>query len=172
MVPVSLMLKGWHHFHVEPSTQIWRLWKETERYKHHLSHLMTRLRSTFSLGICPVFAVRMKKAWVLSYPLSAQRRLWSDWADAQADLSLRWSHSHFVGFVMRRLICINLYCRQLQAGSHPLKQFSSVQDFLPFYEQQMSIFYLSLSQITKLWACVTKTYKIYSKNCPGVLRLT
>ena len=26
-----------------------------------------------------VFAVRMKKAWVLSYPLSAQRRLWSDW---------------------------------------------------------------------------------------------
>ena len=34
-----------------------------------------------------VFAVRMKKSWVLSYPLSAQRRLWSDWVDAQADLS-------------------------------------------------------------------------------------
>ena len=50
-----------------------------------------------------VFAVRMKKAWVLSYPLSVQQRLWSDWADAQADLSLRWAHSHFVGFVMRRL---------------------------------------------------------------------
>ena len=50
-----------------------------------------------------VFAVRMKKSWVLSYLLSAQRRLWSDWADAQADLSLRWAHSHFVGFVMRRL---------------------------------------------------------------------
>ena len=49
----------------------------------------------------------MKKAWVLSYPLSAQRRLWSDWC--QAGLSLRWAHSHFlvchvaahfVGFVM------------------------------------------------------------------------
>ena len=26
-----------------------------------------------------VFPVRMKKHWVLSYPLSAQRRLWSDW---------------------------------------------------------------------------------------------
>ena len=50
-----------------------------------------------------VVAVRMKKAWVLSYPLSAQRRLWSDWADAQADLSLRWVHTHFVGFVTRRL---------------------------------------------------------------------
>ena len=28
----------------------------------------------------------MKKACVLSYPLRAQRRLWSDWADAQASL--------------------------------------------------------------------------------------
>ena len=59
-----------------------------------------------------VFGVRMKKAWGLSYPLSAQRRLWSDWVDAQADLSLirlggcpGWSESSlgaksFVGFVM------------------------------------------------------------------------
>ena len=39
-----------------------------------------------------VFAVRLKKALVLSYPLSAQRRLWSDWADAQADQSFRWAH--------------------------------------------------------------------------------
>ena len=45
-----------------------------------------------------VFAVHLKKAWVLSYPLSAKRRCWSDWADAQADLSLRWAHSHFVSF--------------------------------------------------------------------------
>ena len=50
-----------------------------------------------------VFAASMKKAWVLSYLLSAQRRLWSGWADAQADLSLRWAHSHFVDFVMWRL---------------------------------------------------------------------
>ena len=45
-----------------------------------------------------VFAVRMKKDWVLYYSLSAQRRFWSDWADAEADLSLRWAHIHFVGF--------------------------------------------------------------------------
>ena len=38
----------------------------------------------------------MKKPWVLSYPLSAQQRLWSDWVDAQADLSLRWVHRHFL----------------------------------------------------------------------------
>ena len=47
-----------------------------------------------------VFAVRMEKAWVLSYTLSAQRRLWSDWADAQTDLRLRLAYTHFVGFVM------------------------------------------------------------------------
>ena len=47
-----------------------------------------------------VFAVHMKKPWVLSYPFNTQRRLWSDWVDAQADLSLRWTHTHFVGFVM------------------------------------------------------------------------
>ena len=52
-----------------------------------------------------VFAVRMKTAWVLSYPLSAQQRLRSDWADAQADLSLRLAHSHFVGFGMTWLKC-------------------------------------------------------------------
>ena len=56
-----------------------------------------------------VFTVRMNTAWVLSYPLSAQRRRWSDWADAQADLSLRWAQSSFVGFVMRQLIFILLF---------------------------------------------------------------
>ena len=54
-----------------------------------------------------VFAVRMKKAWVLSYLLSVQRRLWSVWVDAQADLSLRWAHMPFCRFchVMSRLKC-------------------------------------------------------------------
>ena len=45
-----------------------------------------------------VFAVHMMKAWTLSYPLSAQRRLLSDWADAQAELILRWAHMPFCWF--------------------------------------------------------------------------
>ena len=45
-----------------------------------------------------VFAVRTMEAWVISYPLSAQRRLWSDWVDAQADLSLRRAHMPFCWF--------------------------------------------------------------------------
>ena len=44
-------------------------------------------------NLIQVFAVRMKKTWVLSYPLSTQQRLWSDWADAMADPSLRWVQS-------------------------------------------------------------------------------
>ena len=72
--------------------------------KMSVSPAKTQIR----LGIRPVWSesslVRMKQHWVISFPLSAQRRLWSDWADAQADLSLRWTHTHFVGFVMSRLL--------------------------------------------------------------------
>ena len=32
-----------------------------------------------------------------------QQRLYSDWADAQADLNLSWAHSHFVAFVKSQL---------------------------------------------------------------------
>ena len=39
----------------------------------------------------------------------------SDWADAQADLSLRWAHSHIVGFVMRWLIYLPFWCFSFQA---------------------------------------------------------
>ena len=59
-----------------------------------------------------VFAVRMKKPWFLSYPLSAQRRLWSDWADLWsdwADLSLRWAQCLFVGFIMLWLKYVFIY---------------------------------------------------------------
>ena len=59
-------------------------------------------------SLIQVFAVRMKNPWVLSYPLSVQPRLWSDWASAQADLSLHWAHTHFDGFVMSWLIYFKL----------------------------------------------------------------
>ena len=92
----------WLIFHISPwKSMLWEL--------IHLSRLMTKpikwhLRPTNldQLGHLPslnrVFAVGMKKAWVLSYPLSAQRRLWSDWADAQVDLSLRCAHMQVCWF--------------------------------------------------------------------------
>ena len=49
-------------------------------------------KTLIRLGGC-----RMKRAWILSYPLSAQRLLWSDWADAAwrelGFLATHWAHS-------------------------------------------------------------------------------
>ena len=78
-----------------------------------------------------VLAFRMKKPRVLSYPLSTQRRLWSDWTDAQADLCLRWAHSQFVGFVMSRLLyaCKYMYMKGKSAKKKRHKR--KTQGFLP-----------------------------------------
>ena len=63
------------------------------------------------------FAVRMKKPWVLSYPLSAQQRFWSNWAAAQADLSLCWAQARFDVFVMLWLILSSAVV--LQSSNEP-----------------------------------------------------
>ena len=70
-------------------------------------------KTQINLGICPVwsvFAVRMKEHWVLSYPLSTLRRLWSAWTFHQSGQMSRliWVFAgctcHFVGFVVQQLI--------------------------------------------------------------------
>ena len=74
---------------------------------HDKTNKMTSAPSEDSVRpVWSVFAVRMQKAWVLSYPLSVQRRLWPDWADAQADLSLRWAHIPFCWFCHEAAQCI------------------------------------------------------------------
>ena len=72
---------------------------------HDKSHKMTCSPSEFSdkpghpPNLIPVITVRMKKpSGPYSYTLSAQRKLWSDWMDAQSDLSLRWVHRSFCLF--------------------------------------------------------------------------
>ena len=45
-----------------------------------------------------VFAVRSVGSWGPNVSSCGQRRLWSDWADAQADLSLRWAQRSFCWF--------------------------------------------------------------------------
>ena len=71
---------------------------------HHcyMSRLMTKptklhlrpANTQISLGIRPVWSESSLSTWrklgslACSYPLNAQRRLWSDWADAQTDLIL------------------------------------------------------------------------------------
>ena len=80
----------------------------------NMSRFMTK---PTKLHVCPAktqISLGIHLVW-LEFSLSAWRKLgslathwassedWSDWGDAQADLSLRWAHSHFVGFVMRWL---------------------------------------------------------------------
>ena len=45
-----------------------------------------------------VFAVRSMGSLGPNFASGGQRWLWSDWADAQADLSLRWAHRSFCWF--------------------------------------------------------------------------
>ena len=55
---------------------------------------------------CPVWSESSLTTWRKLGSLAThwvQSKDWSDWADAQADLSLHWAHSYFVGFVMRWL---------------------------------------------------------------------
>ena len=52
-----------------------------------------------------VFAVRSMGSWGPNVSSCGQQRLWSDWADGQADLSLCWAHSHIAGFLVRQLNC-------------------------------------------------------------------
>ena len=70
-------------------------------------------KTQISLGIRPVWSViAVSLMCSLGPKLSScgQQRLWSDWADAQADLSLRWAQTHFVDFVMSQLM---FWTRQL-----------------------------------------------------------
>ena len=79
-----------------------------------MNHLVTKptvsvrpAKTQISLGIRPVWSESSLSAWRKLGLLAthwAHSEDWSDWVDAQADLSLRWAHSHIVGFVTRRLI--------------------------------------------------------------------
>ena len=69
-------------------------------------------KTQITLGIHPVWSESsLCTQWVAKDPsfFHADSEDWSDWDDAQADLSLRWVHTHFVGFVMMWLICLYLY---------------------------------------------------------------
>ena len=75
-------------------------------------------KTQISLGIRPVWSESSLSAWRKLGSLAthwAHSEDWSDWADAQADLSLRWAHSHFVGFVMSRL---KLFLKSMHTHTH------------------------------------------------------
>ena len=83
-------------------------------------------KTQISLGIRPVWSESSLSAWRKLGSLAthwACSEDWSDWADAQADLSLRWVHTHFVGFVMSRLKFCNFpgMAKNSFNGAHVIK---------------------------------------------------
>ena len=104
-----------------------------------------------------VFAVRLKKASVLSYPLSAQRKIWSDWADAQVDLSLRWAHirrgSFLIWILERKQI---VWVVMIWSSRYGLS-------FILFYFIYLFIFYF-LSVVSFRWQCPDNERKDKSIN--------
>ena len=123
-----------------------------------------------SLGSRPVwsvFAVHMKKASVLSYPLSAQRSLWSDWADTQADQSLRWAHTHFVSFVMSWHISsfhvvlfqtIYDYCSVLDASNSRMSEKASTEVIYIYIEYWPHSHEIRCMFCDCFWTCLILHY--------------
>ena len=130
---------------------------------------MASAQSDQSLRFC------MKKAWVLSYPLSAQQSLWSDWADAQADLSLRWAHMPFCWFcheAAHRIFAV-IYFRTLPNNSSSLINAHLI--FLWFPENWKSIpKSFSGKKAFQKYKCNSPDFKFYpnkltNKNFPHVV---
>ena len=69
-----------------------------KRRLHRLVWVYTCQNTTLLELICR--SSHEKNRRVLTYPLSAQQKLWPDWAEVQANLSLRIVHTHAVDFVM------------------------------------------------------------------------
>ena len=81
----------------------------------------------------------MKKACVLSYPLSAQRILCSEWVDAQVDLSLRSAHTHFVGFLVSQLIFMVMWLTVSFDVVSPVTDISMILRSHVFFMQFISV---------------------------------
>ena len=71
-------------FTYEPwRAKTYRLTCSPNNHSNQHAHLRSLIRA---------FIVRMKKLCIRWYPKCAKRRFWSDCANAQADLNLRWTH--------------------------------------------------------------------------------
>ena len=122
---------------------------------------MCAQRRQISLGIRPVwsvFTVRSVGSWGPNVSSCGQLRLWSDWADARADLSLCWVHSHFVGFVMRQLKCfLMIQTQQWNRQRGLLKiirgQFSIVLHKNVYYEYSLASWFYSKEYPQHIFLC-------------------
>ena len=104
-------------------------------------------------SLISVFAVRKLGSLATHWAHSED---WSDWVNAQADLGLRWAHTHFVGFVMSWLIyCRNLRCPRT-SGSPLVLHVPVHWDFLTMFRiyscfQQRQVASMTMTVDENLW---------------------
>ena len=95
-----------------------------------------------------VFAVCLMGSSVAKLSSCGQRRLWSDWVDDQADPSLRWAHTHFVGFVMLRLIFTSFTSLDIHYIRQKIKQTVCTQSGRGIFNETVSHFVKKSAQKT------------------------
>ena len=88
-----------------------------------------------------VFAVRSMGSWGPDVSSCGQRRLWSDWADAQADLSLRWAHMPFDWFCHEVVQMLETFAIQYKNNLH--QRYSTV---VPYRRDNQSYLYCPSKQ--------------------------
>ena len=98
-----------------------------------------------------VFDACLKTYWILDYAQSARRRLWSDCADAQADLSLRWAYMQS--------------CRKCCASAHIT--INSIFSCMPYDWPQLQ---LSLTKQIHVVICIVcSSIKLLENGLPNFL---
>ena len=117
-------------------------------------------KTQISLGIFPVWSESSLSAWGKLGSLSTQGRLWSDWADTRADLSLRWAHTHFVGFVCHGSF---VFC----SGLVQPRDWKGSPYYLMYMQQTQCQTLRKLYRISSQHSNVTSCY-IHHKNCKEV----
>ena len=128
-------------------------------------------KTQISLGIRPVWSESSLCAqWVVKDPifLHADSEDWSDWADAQAEVSLRWAHSHFVDFVTRRDVSIHmvLWMTCPIKITFPQTAFDMTQLELSKICMQIQYHYSSKSvNVLTFWSALSKTALDFIKVC-------
>ena len=67
------------------------------------THSERTAKTLIRLSGCPARHIILSRQYMMHLSLNTQRRLWSDWADAQLIWVFAW-RTHFVGFVMSLLV--------------------------------------------------------------------
>ena len=82
-IPSRLLLREYANWAIELII-LCVSFKWAEARQNQQNHMSDQYQPEHSPSLFRVFTVRIKKHSSLSYPSIAPRRLWSDWADAQA----------------------------------------------------------------------------------------